>query len=73
MKWNQTPRGTKVELKVGQLLPSFNGQPRFIPSGHYFITGFWANVCGLNRTSARGENELVIESRALVAFTGITA
>ena len=70
--WREVPRGTKIRLEVGQMFKAFPPKnEQFIPSGDYYITGFWANVCGLGRASAHGGNDFVILSNALPAFNNI--
>ena len=72
ISWNKIPRGSKIHLSVAQVMQSFNGEPRYVKSGDYYITGFWVDMCGLNHTSAHGGNDINIRSRELTKFDYIT-
>jgi hypothetical protein len=70
--WKTIPRGSKIHLSVGQMFKAFPPKnEQFIPSSDYYITGFWANVCGLGKKSAHEENDFMILSSALPAFDNI--
>lgn len=72
-KWNEIRRDSKVTLKKDVTLRSFNGELRNVKAGNYYITGFWADMCGLSTVKPYNGNEVCIQSRELVAFDGVTA
>lgn len=72
-KWNEIHRDSKIVLSNDKVLKSFNGEPREVKAGTYYITGFWVDMCGLSTVKPYiNGNEVCIQSRELVAFDGIT-
>ena len=70
--WKTIPRGSKVTLAKNETLKSFNGEPRQVKAGDYYITGFWVDICGLSTKGGDQLNDICIQSRELVHFNGIT-
>jgi len=70
-KWYEAPQGKKITLPADTTLKGMNGEPRELTAGTYYITGFWGDLCGLNRTNPNGENEVCIQSRELTTFNEI--
>lgn len=66
-RWNKITRGSKITIKENYSFTGLNGKEAII-KGDYFITGFWANAMGLNRTNPEGESEIFAPSIALKYF-----
>ena len=71
-KWNEIHRGSKITLAEDKTLKSFNGEPREVKAGQYYITGFWVDIVGLSKESGDSANDICIQSRELVNFNNIT-
>ena len=72
MKWNTIIRGSKITLENTQIMKSFNGEPRKVEAGNYYITGFWVDMMGLSKVNPYKGNDVVIQSKELTKFKGIT-
>lgn len=68
--WNKVYRGSKITLKKDKQFNGINGK-QTLKAGNYYITGFWANICGLNTKNPNGENEFIIPSIQLKKFENI--
>lgn len=74
IKWDDIRSNTKVILNKPFKFNGFDGVECLMPSGTYYINGFWGNACGLRTTHKIQEksfNEFVINARDLVYFEGI--
>ena len=72
MKWDQITRDSKITLEKPQEMKSFNGEPRKVEAGDYYITGFWIDMMGLSKVKPYDGNDVVIQSKELTKFKGIT-
>ena len=68
-KWDEIKKGSKIILENNTVFDSFDTQ-FVLKSGSYYITGFWANACGLSKDNA-GINEYIIPSFELTYFKDI--
>lgn len=66
--WDKIRSGSKITLKEDMTLKGMNGEPRKLKAGNYFITGFWADICGLNQSNPNDSNEVCIQSPELSHF-----
>jgi len=67
-RWDKIFRGSKVIVKKDYSYTGFQGVPRVLKAGTYYINGFWADACGLRTTAKDGLNEQVIPSASLQFF-----
>lgn len=71
MKWYKIHRHSKITLQNHTVFATLGNTTALIRKGTYYITGFFANVCGLASTlekAQQGVNEHVIISSALKLF-----
>lgn len=66
--WDKITRDSKVFLPEDKTLKSFNGEPRQVKKGWYFITGFWVDMAGLATEKPYKGNDVCIQSRELSHF-----
>jgi len=75
MEWNEIHRLSKITLCGDTNFHELEGNHiQIIPKGKYYISGFWANACGLSKTleGARLQiNDYLIYSKQLTAFNEV--
>jgi hypothetical protein len=69
--YKKAHQGMKIILDKTMPLKSFNGEIKEIPSGIYYITGFWVDMVGLSLKSSRDLNDIVIQYVELSNFKTI--
>ncbi len=72
-KWNEISKLSKITLLKNNKFNGFNG-PFTLKKGNYYITGFWANACGLSLTrkdALRGASQVFIPAGQLKKFENI--
>jgi hypothetical protein len=66
--WGNIHQHTKIIVKKPYKYTGIDKKEETLQPGEYYITGFWADACGLNKTNPYGLNEKVIPSAALQYF-----
>ena len=75
-KWNEIRRGSKIHLSNPTIFETLGDSAKLLQPGYYYITGFWANACGLSTNQKDVDavnNEVCIASAMLIKFDNITA
>lgn len=74
MKWYEVKQFSRIILDKVFRYYDISGNPVDLLPGIYYITGFWADVCGLAKTKEDAKkirNDFVIPAKSLVFFNGI--
>lgn len=74
-KWNEIRRGSKIHLSNPTIFETLGDPAKLLQPGYYYITGFWANACGLSTNQKDVDavnNEVCIASAMLIKFDNIT-
>jgi len=65
---------SKVTLKKSFEFIGLDQSKKIVPSGNYYISGFWGDACGLCNTiqEARDQdNKIIVPSKSLIYFDGV--
>jgi len=66
-RWTQIRKGSKITVKNDYSFVGFESKITILPSGEYYICGFWCDAMGLSK-SQNGFNDFVCPSAALQYF-----